>query len=259
MFHIQFHDGYSFKISQEIMSLFFREITYTIDKNNLEFLGVTSNGSCKMQVTFPRQKANVFQIVKASGRQKGVKRIGVEVSRLYKMVLKSVKKNDQVTLHPSPEFKHKLCVIVRPQDMSKKTVSEINILELQHTTHSPIETYKHSIPIKTHDFSKSIKELLQIDRRIGVSFDVKNKCLCLSAEFENMTKKSIYLGNRSNSGVFTKTRFYEGHNLLKLTKMSGLAQVCYFQYDVNEPLQVSCDIGDIGAMRVCLKACEDED
>ncbi len=186
--------------------------------------------------------------------------IGITMSHLYKM-LKIVKKRDSLQFLLDSDNPTDLEIKITPKENNRSTTLTVKIHEIQNIEIDIPDGYgKLPIMVPSAEFQKMCKGMLQISPTTTVMS--KGNCLRFSSDSGDVMKRFTEFGQQSEeSDDDEKTSddpdysdVFDTDQLVRITKMAGLAQNIQIYTKQGNPLLLKCPINSLGKLRIFLKS-----
>jgi len=260
--YIHFTNGFQFKILIELLKSMLKDIVIVSTKDKISMETVTDDGSVYITLDM-----NSLLTSKSNYICKKPINLGFTVKHLFDLI-KSVKKQNNITLFVESESEMRLNVVVRQSKNTKNEIEsyEINTMPLQMIDVISIEDksdpndYQLSFCIKSSDFQKSIKSLNTINtQNIRIRAN-KNKIMFTVESGTFMCKSVVYQTDSEEipEELFTYDSKFSIQIMSNLNKIIGLGPeiIFYLKNESNEssPLLVQIPVIDIGMLTIGIKS-----
>lgn len=180
--------------------------------------------------------------------------ISINLKLFYKM-LRTVKKNDIVTLFIEKSRPDKLGIKVVPKDGSRITTSYITTQSIQCMAIELPTGYDNPVNVSSSEFQKMCKEMNNIGKVVDVystNFYIKFSCTA-----GDIYSKEIILGKIDHDIENNKEDYRETFNmdrLVRIHKIAGLGTNIQIYTKTDLPLLVKSPIGDLGRISIYIKS-----
>jgi len=168
--------------------------------------------------------------------------IGLQLRQLLN-IFKSIKKRDVLRLQIEPDTKH-LTVIITVHEQRRQITSTIPFYDIQQIKSEPIAPYKQFVALSTQEFTKLIKEINILNNEIHLQIYPEERSFKFTSRSCDITEKVITIGTPGETPAFTQT--YPHDFLNHMCKVNYITQQVKFNFAPNMPLQISCNINDMG-------------
>lgn len=254
LFKCKTSEAYIFKILNELLSINIRKGRYIVDAKGIRLKENTLRRTMLFDINLPRKNFSEFEFNSTHNHLD----IGIDLSILYKKILKHVKKKDVLRMFVRRDKLDKFFIETRPIDGRRVSTSKMQIIKQQRVDIRDMTGYNKSILIDSSGYSKMCKELSAIDDKITVSVDEKNNVAKFTSIMDgDLTSKETILGNTDvdyNKLQFTKGQQFDIQLFLKICKISGLTQSIHLYYKKDSALLFEANVGTLGTIRIAIKS-----
>lgn len=180
--------------------------------------------------------------------------IGINLSHFFKM-LKSVKKRDTIELFITKEEPNDMNIRIIPKDLSRITHSKLKIQNIESLQIDLPAKYNYSILINSLEFSKMLKDMLQISPNLRVRS--QKYFIKFYSDIQSIFSREVILGTyveTEDQEPYIYEETFDNEFISKILKVSGLNSNLHIQFEQNMPFQIYSNIGSIGYINLYLKS-----
>lgn len=250
-------EGFYFKILVEILHNNFKNTSLKINKKGIFVTMFDKEKTRLINICLNSDKFNIYKF----NYDEEEKIMGINLDNLNKMV-KSIKKNDSITLYMRDDDIDKLIICIETKEnRSKKSEVKINVFSQENICPEIPTDYYNTINIESVDFQKVCKELAGISSIINISS--QNFSIVFAADDSGIFSRKTTLGitedsddddddNDDDNRVYSEDFF--SNSLVRITKIASLSNKMQICISETDPIMFKSNIGSIGCIQIFVKS-----
>ena len=260
LFKAKTTDAHALKTLVELLSHIIKVACFEINTEGIFLRMTDSHQRILIDSSLQKKNFNFFYFHKTE--EKPSINMGINLSHLHKM-MKSIKKRDSIELYINKtNGPLELCLKILPKTDERVTISTIKIQNIENISIELPNPYSHSILVNSNEFSKMIKDMLNISSILHIK--AQKYFMKFYSDISSVFSREVILGNyeesakESSSSNESHTYLYQetfdSEYLSKCLKISGLSTYLNLHFEHQMPLNISSKIGNVGEISLFLKS-----
>ena len=244
-FKAKTEEGYTIKILIELLQNIIKSASFHLTSKGIFLKAMDSQRKVFIDIELNAENFNSYYIKKE-------RIIGVTLSHFYKM-LKTIKKKDTLMLFIEEDNDDKLFIEINPpKNTDHKSVSAIQIQNLQCIDIEFDQQYEHPVLISSSDYQRTFKDMNNISDTLTVSkYKHHVTFSCIS---ENIFSKHVRFGENNDMSVLYFNDDFYMEPFIRTLKITGLNKNVQLYGKKNLPLLIKTRTGQLGTICIYVKS-----
>ena len=238
-------EAFTFKLLINFLESAFDGFCLEVREKKLTICQTDVNMNTLVEVTLQAENFEYYRYTKDIT-------IGLDLHNLN-MLIKSIKKKDEVTLNISKDNPLKLNITISGQELGDNMMGSIRNQLRQRIIITPPRGYSKSCMVNSSKFQKACKDVMRAGRKIITLTSMGDYNMSIHSTIDDVGSNTIEFvnypeisGNRSKIDV-------DGHRLLKLSKLTGMSSKLKIFLKEDTPILIKANVGSLGIIDVYIK------
>lgn len=241
-------EAYYVKVLVELLSNILKSGCFEFSENGIFLRQIDTQRKTLVDIELNHNNFQIYRINNPEGYH-----VNITLTHLYGM-LKSIKKKDSLILSINDENLTELSIETFPQENTRRTISIIKIQQTQNVDIDLPMDYSRPIIIKSTEFQKTMKDMLNIGTTIKV--ESKGNKIIFSSDADEILKRIIEFGeDNEDSDTRSYSQTFSTDQFSRIIKLSALGSNIHIF--PGHPLLFKTNIGNIGKIAIYIKSLEE--
>lgn len=256
IFKAKTHCAYTIKILAELLQNNIKTACFEIDESGIKLSMMDHHETILIQLSLESENFTLYKF-----RLKEKKFLGINLNHFHRM-LKSIKKKDSMQLFINDDNPNDLGIKVIPKENNRITTSFVKIQEKQNISIEVPTGYGKPVIVPSAEYQKMCKDMAHIGNAIHVT--AKNFHIKFICNAGGVMQRHVEFGEMGDSDddeeedekVTEYNDDFDTEQLLRITKMSGLASNVQIYPKRKKPLLFKSAVGSLGKISIYIKSKE---